>query len=78
MVSHMVSHFGRLLPLDGILLGAKFTLRPTFVFSYIGSVTARHSSSGREPNVCGVEKRASPILGRAAIALGIGPHSSYY
>jgi len=39
------------------------------------SVTARHSSSGRQPN-CGVEQRAPPILGRAAITLGIGPHSS--
>ena len=29
---------------------AKFTLRPSFVFSYIASVTARHSSSGRQPN----------------------------
>ena len=27
--------------------GAKFTLRPSLAFSYIGSVTARHSSSGR-------------------------------
>jgi len=35
---------------DGILPGAKFTLRPSLVFCYIGSVTARHFSSGREPN----------------------------
>jgi len=34
----------------GILPGANFTLRPSLTFSYIGSVTARHSSSGREPN----------------------------
>ena len=26
--------------------------------------------------LCGVEQRARPIFGRAAIALGIGPHSS--
>jgi len=26
--------------------------------------------------LCGVEQRASPIFGRAAITLGIGPHSS--
>jgi len=26
----------------------------------------------------GVEQRALPIFGRAAIMLGIGPHSSYY
>jgi len=41
--------------------------------SRLGSVTARHSSSGREPN-CGVQQRAPPIFGRAAITLGIGPH----
>ena len=41
----------------------------------LGSVTARHSSSGRQPN-CGVQQRAPPIFGRAAITLGIGPHSS--
>ena len=34
----------------GILPGAKFTLPPSLAFSYIGSVTARHSSSGRQPN----------------------------
>jgi len=27
--------------------------------------------------LCGVEQRAPPIFGRAAITLGIGPHSSY-
>jgi len=37
---------GSLLLPDGILPRAKFTLRPTLAFSYIGSVTARHSSSG--------------------------------
>ena len=39
----------------------------------LGSVTARHSSSGRQPN-CGVQQKAPPIFGRAAIALSIGPH----
>jgi len=39
--------FRGLLPPDGILPGANFTLRPSVAFSYIGSVTARHSSSGR-------------------------------
>ena len=47
-----------------------------FVFSYIGSVTARHSSSGHQPN-CGIEQRAPPIFGRAAITLGMGPRSSW-
>jgi len=40
---------GFLVP-DGILPGAKFTLHPCLALSYIGSVTARHSSSGRQPN----------------------------
>jgi len=37
------------LPPDRILPSAKFTVRP-LTFSYISSVTARHSSSGRQPN----------------------------
>ena len=41
----------------------------------LGSVSARYSSSGRQPKLCGVEQRAPPIFGRAAITLGIGPHS---
>jgi len=41
--------------------------------SRLGSVTARHSTSGRQPN-CGVQQRAPPIFCRAAITLGIGPH----
>ena len=48
--------FSGLLPPIGILPGAKFILRPIQVllaFSYIGSVTARYSSSERQPN-CGV------------------------
>jgi len=45
-------HFRGLLPPGGILPGAKFTLRPSLAF-FIGSVTARYSNSGRQPN-CGV------------------------
>jgi len=43
-------HFRGLLPSNGILPRAKFALRPSLAFSYIGSETARHSSSGRRPN----------------------------
>jgi len=39
-----------LLPHNGILPGAKFTLRPSLALSYIESVTARHWSSGRQTN----------------------------
>jgi len=41
--------------------------------SRLGSVTARHSNSGRQPN-CGVEQRVPPVVARVAITLGIGPH----
>ena len=52
--------FSGALASDGILAGAKFTLRLSCAFSYIGSVIARHSSSGRQPNchvVPGMELR---------------------
>ena len=40
----------RALPPNVIFPAAKFTLRPSLAFSYIGSVNARHSSSGCQPN----------------------------
>ena len=43
-------HFWGLVPPSRILPGAKFTLRPSLAFSYIGNITARHSISGRQPN----------------------------
>jgi len=43
-------HFWGLLAPHAILPGAKFTLRPSLVFSYICSVTARHSSIECQPN----------------------------
>jgi len=46
----LCTHLLGLLPPDGILPAAKFTLRPSLAFSYIGSVTARHANSGRQPN----------------------------
>jgi len=44
------------LPRNGILPGAKFTLRPSLALSYIGSVTAGHSSSRREPNFAALNR----------------------
>jgi len=46
---HYIYILGLLSP-NGILPGAKFSLRPSLAFSYTGSVTVRHSSSGREPS----------------------------
>jgi len=50
MAGTLCIHFCWLLPAHGILPGANFTLRPNIAFCSIGSVTARHSSSGRQPN----------------------------
>jgi len=45
--------------------GAKFTLRPSLVLSYIGIVIARHSSSGRPPNFAAwyLHATGQPTLG---------------
>ena len=43
-------HFRGLLPPSRILPSAKFTLCLSLALAYIGSITARHSSSGRQPN----------------------------
>ena len=50
-------HFRGLLAPKGILPRAKFILRPGLAFSYIGSVTARHSSSGHQPNFPAFSRR---------------------
>jgi len=45
------------LPRTWILLGANsFGIRPSLALSYIGSVTARHSSSGRQPNFAALSR----------------------
>jgi len=38
-------------PPDGSWPCAKLTLRPSLAFSYIGTITVRHSSSGHQPNI---------------------------
>jgi len=78
-------HFWGLLPLKEFPAG-KFTLHPSLAFCYIGSVTAWHSSSGRQPNFVAWYKEwnygtftegATYIrLGGHQSTLGIGPHSS--
>jgi len=85
-------YFWELLHPNGILPSAKFTVRPSLAFFYIGSVTAQHSSTGvsqslrRGTSLKGMELRnfrrgrhiqSHIIFDRAAITLGIGPHSTY-
>jgi len=65
-----------LLPPDGILPGAKFTLRPSLALSYIVSITARHSTSGRQRNFAaygtrnGITELSSFAEGATYIRLG--------
>jgi len=77
----MYTFLGAFAP-DGILARAIFTLRPSLAFSYIGSVTAWHSSisqtlrCGTRNGTTELSQKVPPIFGWTAIALGIGPHSS--
>ena len=48
--------FSGALSADRILPGANFTLRSSLALSYIGSVTARHSSRGRQPSFAALSR----------------------
>jgi len=50
VTSYTVYTFSGAVVPDGISPGAKFTFSLSLAFSYIGSVIARHASSGRQPN----------------------------
>ena len=83
-------HFRGLLPLSEFCQVQNSLLRPSLAFSCFGSITARHWSSGRQPN-CGMvhgmelwnclsslfSTEGVTYIPRAAITLGIGPHSSW-
>jgi len=80
-------HFRRLLPpeIDRILPGAKFALRPSLAFSYIGSVlhgtpaagVSQTLGRGTRNGITELSQRTPPIFGGTSITLGIGPHSSF-
>ena len=53
-IHYIYIHFRGLLPPNGILPGANFTLCPSLAFSYSGSVTARQWASAK---LCGVVQR---------------------
>jgi len=76
-------HFSGLLPPDRIFPGAKFTLHPSLALSYrpIGSITwavgvSRTLRHGTRNAIKELSQRVPPVFSRAAITLGIGPHSS--
>jgi len=72
-------HFWGLLPPDGILAHAEFTLRPSLAFSYILadglSQTLRRGTRNR---ITEISQRVPFIFGWAGITFGIGPHSRLY
>jgi len=68
-------HLWWLLPPNGILPAAKFTLCPSHAFSYIGSITARHSVSGRQPNfVAGYKEWNYGTFAEGATYIRLGGH----
>jgi len=73
---HYNIHFRGLLPLTEF-----YQVQNSFCVQVLRSpilaalLHIRHSSSFRQPN-CGVQQRAPPIFGRAAITLGVDLHSS--
>ena len=77
-------HFLGLLPLTKFCHVQNSLCVPSLAFSYIGSVTVRHSSSGvsqtlwhgTRNGITELSQRAPHIFGWAAITLGIGPHST--
>jgi len=69
-------HFRGFLPRNGILPGATFTLRPSLALSYLAALLHCTLVVGVSQTL-GVEQRAPPIFGSAAITLDIGPHSSF-
>jgi len=73
--------FWGLLSPDGILTGAKFTLRPSLAFSH-GTITTQAGVSqalrrGTRNGITKLSQRAPPIFSWMAITLGIGTHSNY-
>ena len=61
---------------DGILLRAKFTLRPSPAFSYIGSVTARQWASAKR---CGVVQKSNyGTFAKGATYIRLGGHNVGY
>jgi len=50
----------------------------SLAFPYIGSVTAWHSSSGRQPNFAALSRGHHLYILQGGHHVGIGPHSSSY
>ena len=69
--------YGELRPTSGcdwlVSLGHPYEFQRV---SRLGSVTAQYSSSGRQPNFAALN-RGRHLAGKAAITLGIGPHSRF-
>jgi len=63
------------LPRNGILSGAKLSLLPPSLALSYSQRYCTALEQWAQAKLCGVEHRTPPLLGRATIMLGIGPHS---
>ena len=71
---HVSSQYGALRPTIAAEIGSVAWGTPSNFNGFrVLAALLYGTISGRQPN-CGVEQRAPPIFGRAAITLGIGPH----
>jgi len=61
--------WGRSSP-DGLLPGTKFSLRPSLALFDIGSISVRHSSSGRQPNLAALYLHATGRPSRSTLGGG--------
>jgi len=67
-------HFWAFCP-NRILPSAKLTLRPSFAFSYIGNITAQHSSSGHQQNFAALNEEWNyGTFAEGAIYIWLGGH----
>ena len=72
---HYIYIFGGFWPPDRILARAKFTLHSSLTFSYVGSVTAQHSSSGTRSNFAASYKELNyGTIAEGATYIRLGGH----
>ena len=75
-MSHNMANFGPLAAeIDPVVWGTPANFNG---FRVLAALLHGTPVVGVSQTFCGVEQRASPIFGRAAITLGIGPHSSSF
>ena len=74
--SHNMVNFGPLAAeIDPVVWGTSANFNRFRILAALYCTALQYWASAK---LCGIEQRAPPIFGRAAITLGIGPHSSFH